>query len=487
MLTRFVPGPRRMSEIDLMAHLMRRAGFGAPRDQLETYAAQGYEAVVEHLLHPERHAAALDDEDLIRRYHADSNDMPVKDSGQSYWLYRMINTRRPLEEKLALFWHGLLPSGYTKVSRTIVLLRQIEMFRRFGMGSFHRLLLELSQDPAMLYWLDNKDNHRDEPNENYGRELLELFSMGVGNYSEQDVYEASRAFTGWTIYNTNLHTVRTEMMTNHPYGKLDWQFQYRQDDHDDGEKAFLGHRGAFNGEDVIDIICRQPSTARFLSRHLYSFFVADEPQVPAWQSVPPRDPKAIETLVQAYFENDYHIRPMLRLLFNSDFFKESAFAKVKSPTEIIVGTVRMVGGHRFPGLDDMKLAGEIGLMGQDILDPPSVEGWHTGAEWINSGALVQRVNFAVEQLSDPDKPGVKSIIDRIAAMESAPTPERLVDACLDLMGPLRVSEDTRRELVEQAAAGGEVRFDSESQLPRAAESVRRLLQLIVSTREYQLC
>ncbi|MCE2404280.1 MAG: DUF1800 domain-containing protein [Dehalococcoidia bacterium] len=473
-------------EIELMAHLMRRAGFGATRDELESYVAQGYEAVVEQLLDPQHAPAELDDEDLIRRYHTDANDMPVKDSGQSYWLYRMINTRRPLEEKLALFWHGLLPSGYTKVSRTMVLLRQIEMFRRFGMGSFHTLLMELSQDPAMLFWLDNKDNHKDEPNENYGRELLELFSMGVGNYTEQDVYEASRAFTGWTIYNADLHTVRTNMMTNHPYGKLDWQFQYLNEDHDDGEKAFLGQRGALNGEDVIDIICRQPATARFLSRHLYNFFVADEPQVPAWQTVPPRDPEAIQTLVDAYFENDYHIRPILRVLFNSDFFKKAAFAKVKSPTEVVVGTVRLVGGHRFPALEDMKLAGQIGLMGQEILDPPSVEGWHTGTEWINSGALVQRVNFAVEQLADPDKPGVRSIIDRIASM-GAVSPERLVDTCLDLVGPMRVSDDTRQQLVGQAEAGGEIRFDSEPVSRRAAESVKRLLQLIVSTREYQLC
>ena len=475
------------SEIGLMAHLMRRAGFGATRDELERYVAQGYEAVVEQLLDPQNAPAELDDEDLIRRYHTDANDMPVKDSGQSYWLYRMVNTRRPLEEKLTLFWHGLLPTGYTKVSRTMVLLRQVDMYRRFGMGSFRTLLVELSQDPAMLFWLDNKDNHKDAPNENYGRELLELFSMGVGNYTEQDVYEASRAFTGWTIYNAEHHSVRTNMMTNHPYGKLDWQFQYKSEDHDDGEKVFLGERGPLNGQDVIDIICRQPATARFLSRHLYNFFVADEPQVPAWQTVPPRDPEAIDMLVDAYFANDYQIHPMLRVLFNSDFFKNSAFAKVKSPAEVVVGTVRLVGGHRYPGLEDMKLAGEMGLMGQELLDPPSVEGWHTGTEWITSGALVQRVNFAVEQFGDADKPGVRAIINRITAMGDALSPERLVDTCLDLIGPVQVSEGTRQELLGQAAAGGGVRFASESETLRAVETVKRILQLIVATREFQLC
>ena len=473
-------------DIALMAHLLRRAGFGATREELEAYVVKGYETTVEELLYPENAAPALDDEDLIRRYHIDGNSMQAQNNGQSYWLYRMINTKRPLEEKLTLFWHGVFATAYSKLQRARPLLRQVDMFRRFGLGSFRTLLLELSMDPAMLFWLDNKDNHKDAVNENYGRELLELFSMGVGNYTEDDVRVASRAFTGWTLQNASLHTARVSRDSNWPYGKLDWQFQYRNDDHDDGEKTFLGQTGAFNGEDIIDIICRQPATARFISRHLYNFFVADEPQVPAWETVPPRDADAINTLTKAYFYYQYDVRSMLRILFNSEFFKNARFAKVKSPTEVVVGMVRLVGGHRFPAVEDINLPDEMAFMGQELLNPPSVEGWHTGAEWITSGSLVDRVNFASRQLADVNRPGISSIVNRIMDEGDRISPERLVDACLDLMGPLTVNQVTRQELVAHAVEGGELRFGSEEQYRSSAERIRETLQLIASTREYQL-
>ena len=430
--------------------------------------------------------AALEDEDLIRRYHIDQNNLLLLESCQAYWLYRMVNTRRTLEEKLALFWHGIFATGYTKINHPKAILNQLSMFRRDGMGSFRTLLGQLSRDPAMIFWLDNKDNHGDAVNENYGRELLELFSMGVGNYTEDDVRQASRSFTGWTIRNAPLHAARVSRDSVWPYGRLDWQFEYKDDDHDPGEKTFLGHTGAFNGEDVLDIICQQPATARFISRHLYNFFVADEPQVPAWQTVPPQEPEAISTLMDAFVKHEYDIRSVLRVLFNSDFFKNARYAKVKSPTEFVVGTVRLAGGHRFPSAEDINLASETGYMGQQLLDPPSVEGWHTGAEWIETGALVSRVNFAVEQLSDVNRPGVRSMIDRIIAQGDRMSPEPLVDACLDLMGPLTVSESTRQELIGHAVAGGELRFDSEDEARSSAERIKEMLQLIVPTREYQL-
>ena len=472
--------------IALMAHLLRRAGFGATRDELESYLAKGYEATVEELLHPENSPPAQEDEYLIRRYHVDANSMMYAESGQIHWLYRMINTKRPLEEKLALFWHGIFATSANKLNQIKLVAEQVDMFRRHGLGSFRTLLVKVSKDPAMLYWLDNKDSHKGAVNENYGRELLELFSMGVGNYTENDVRQASHAFTGWTIKNAAMHTARVSRDSNWPYGKLDWQFLYRDDDHDESEKTFLGRTGAFNGEDVIDIICQQPATARFIARHLYNFFVADEPQVPAWQTVPPRDPDAIATLMDAFVKYEYDIRSVLRVLFNSDFFKRAAFAKVKSPVELVVGTVRLVGGHRFPQVADLSIAQQTDFMGQGLLDPPSVEGWHSGMEWIATGSLVDRVNFAVKELADVDKPGVRSIINRIRAQGERMSPEGLVDACLDLMGPISVSEDTRRELLDHAVAQGEIQFGSEEEAHASAQKVAAILQLIVATREYQL-
>src|SRR5262245_36111356 len=154
-------------DIALMAHLLRRAGFGATREELERYVAKGYEATVEELLHPEDGPPALEDEDLIRRYHVDENSLMLIDSCQTYWLYRMVNTRRPLEEKIALFWHGVFATGYTKLNHPKAILNQIDMFRHYGLGSFHTLLRQLSRDPAMLFWLANKDNDKAAEYENY--------------------------------------------------------------------------------------------------------------------------------------------------------------------------------------------------------------------------------------------------------------------------------------------------------------------------------
>ena len=466
------------SEISLLAHLMRRAGFGATRAELESYVARSYEETVEELLHPENAPPALDDDDIARRYHVDVNNLMLIASCQTYWLHRMINSKRPLEEKLALFWHGVFATGYTKLNQPMAILRQIDLFRRFGLGSFRDLLVQISRNPAMIFWLDNKDNHGDAVNENYGRELLELFSMGVGNYTEDDVREASRAFTGWTMRNATLHTARAARDSIWPYGRLYWQFEYRDDDHDEGQKHFLGETKHFNGEDVIDFICKQPATARFVARHLYNFFVADEAQVPAWNTVPPRDPKAIETLTDAFISSGYEIRSVLRVLFNSDFFKEALFARVKSPAEFVAGTARLAGGHDFPSPDDVRLAQATDYMGQSLLDPPSVEGWHTGREWINTAGLVQRINFAVNEFSDAGRAGVRSIIDGVKTRDADLSPEEMVDACLDQLGPMNVSGETREELISQAASSGNGDGAPD-------ERIRGMLQLIVSTREFQ--
>ena len=441
-------------DLALMAHLLRRAGFGATRDELEGYVAKGYEASVEELLHPENAPSALENEDIFKRYHVGVNDFLEIKTCQAYWAYRMINTKRPLEEKLALFWHGVFATGNTKLGQPRTILKQIAMFRAYGLGSFRTLLEQLSKNPAMIFWLDNKDNHVGAVNENYGRELLELFSMGVGNYTEEDVRQASRAFTGWTIRSASMMTARSVQALVLPYGNLDWQFEYKDEDHDDGVKQFLGHEGAFNGEDIIAIICQQPATAGFIARHLYNFFVADEPQVPAWQTVPPRDPEAINTLMDAFVENDYDIRSALRVLFNADFFKNARFAKVKSPTELVVGTARIAGGPNLPLTTDVELGALPTIMGQTLLDPPSVEGWHTGMEWVTTGSLLDRVNYASELFADVGRPGVGSMISRIESQWDGVSPQGLVDACLDQIGPITVSGETKEELGNQPFSYG---------------------------------
>ena len=458
------------NDLSLYAHLMRRAGFGARRDELEAYAARGYEAVVEELLHPDLRPSL--EEDILHRY----NGWDEETGAAPAWLYRMVNTERPLEEKIALFWHHVFATGTSKAEHGPAAMGQISMFRRVGLLDLRTILLELSKDPAMIHWHDNSENHKGEPNENYGRELLELFSMGVGHYTETDVKMVGRAFTGWTfaqpipLYTNGLYSV---------------DFEYREDDHDDSVKTFLGEEGRFNGEDIIDIIVKQPATAEFISRHLYNFFVADEPQVPAWETEPPGDPEAIDTLVKAYVDSDGEIRPMLRVLFNSDFFKEARFKKVKSPTELVTGIIKLVGTERFPTPGFAKYAAATNVMGQMLMNPPTVEGWHTGAEWINGGTLNERVNFAVNQVGDATKPGVREIVDRLAAQDSPVSPGQLVDTCLDLVGSLVVSDDARDGLLEYANAAGELNFGTEAEREESEPHVVRMIQLIVATREYQ--
>ena len=461
-------------DIELMAHLMRRAGFGAAYPEIERRAAIGYEATVEELLSP------MDQPDLDRhildRYFVDWREMNALEVNQAYLTYRMINTQRPLQEKMTLFWHGILCTGNSKCEHGRQVQAQLDLFRALGMGSLRELLLELSRDPAMVFYLDNCMSHKDAINENFGRELLELFSMGVGmdgqaNYSEDDVKECARAFTGWTI---------TNAIPRYPYGRYESQFIFNSDDHDDGEKTFLGETGNFGGEEIINIIARQPATARFIARHLYNFFVADEPQVPAWQETPPRDPEDIKMLEDAYFESNYNISAMLRTMFNSDFFKNARFAKVKSPAETVAGTMRLVQDftHPKPGLHPIAM--EIRYMGQDLMNPPTVEGWHTGAEWIDSGTLVERINFTADQVGNTNLPGVRAIIDRLAA-ENQTQPRPFVHRCLDLVGAYQLPDDTLDYLVQHIEKGGPLN-------PAAADYAHRVaqtLQLIVATQEYQ--
>ena len=450
---------------------------------LEEYASKGYEAVVEELLNPGDPQVIPDD--ILRRQQPEMHEL--RTDLAAYWVYRLLSTTCPLEEKMVLFWHNVFATGNGKLNNSRSGYNQLEMFRRYGLGRFDELLVQLSRDPAMIVWLDNQTNHNGAINENYGREILELFSMGVGNYTEDDIKECSRAFTGWTLGNAEYMTLRAEKDSVWPYSRIAWHFDYQSDDHDDGEKTFLGESGRFNGEDVVEIICRQPATPRFIARHMYSFFVADEVPVPQWSYTPARDPDAIEELTQAYVDSGHDIRSMLRVLFNSGFFKSAQYSRVKSPAELVIGTLRMTGGYREPTTGIYTVPAEAGFMGQTLMNPPSVEGWHTGIEWINSGALVDRVNFAAGHLGDVDNPGVRAIIDRLADMDGGMlSPDELVDGCLDLVGPLAVSDETREELVTAASRGGDVALRDREPGDESEQRVGEVLKLIASSREYQL-
>ena len=464
------------SDRALVAHLMRRAGFGATPAELDTLAQeQTYEDIVEDLVNPERFEDL--DEAYIDRYY--SGEPVALHVGK--WLYRMVNTRRPLEEKMALFLHHIFPVAWGKSEHGPSLYTEIAMFRRVGLMDMKTILLELSRDPAMIFWLDNNENHKDEINENYGRELLELFSMGVGNYTEDDIKAASRAFTGWTF---------RQPLSLYLNGHYPAEFEFLEDDHDYDSKTFLGETGDFDGEDIIDIIVKQPATARFVSRHLYNFFVEDELQVPSWKTEPAKNEDAIAQLSKAFLETGGDMRAVLKEMFNSDWFKAAtSFKKVKSPTELIAGVLKQTGEFidPVPGIQNFAITslngslveGPLAIMGQRLMNPPTVEGWHTGHEWIDSGTLSERVGFVERQFEDLSKPGVKDMVDRVGSLDDDPS--QLVDRCLDLLGSINVSEQTYDSLVAYAKELSSIENDD----AEGSVGVHNLLQMTASTVDYQ--
>ena len=461
------------NDVALMAHLMRRAGFGAQYDELETRAAKGYEATVEELLNPTDESNGMD-LDLAERYYIEWNHF-IR-CVPEYIAFRMINSANQLEEKMVLFWHGILCTADSKTQSYVASYAELEMLRKCGMGSFKDLLLEISKDPAMVYFLDNCLSHKDAINENYGRELLELFSMGVGmdgkfNYTEDDVKECARAFTGWTIGNG---------IPAQPYGRYSSKFLFNPDDHDDGEKTFLGQTGNFNGEDIIDIIVKQPATARFISRHLYDYFIVDEAQVPGWMDTPPLDMETIKMLEDEYFRSGYDIRSMLRVLFNSDAFMNARFSRIKGPIETVIGTLRLVGDWTTPKPGFESIFEEMKHMGQEILNPPSVEGWHTGKEWIDGGTLLRRINFIADYVGDVSYPGIQEIVKSLASEGPTISPENLVDGCLRMLGHYELTDENHRMLLEHARNHGDLPTGNQ-EFP---QQVAKILQMIVATKEY---
>jgi Protein of unknown function (DUF1800) len=464
--------PRATSDREEMAHLLRRAGFGASADELDSYVAAGYAETVDALLTPSEETATYGcyaGHDLVDRYFTASVGPRGVEYAWPQWMWRLLTTTRPLQEKMALFWHGLFATAAKYPVPCSAQLQQIEMFRRRGMGSFEELLRCLSRDPAMLFWLDNQSNHKDAPNENYGRELLELFTMGVGNYTEADVKAAARAFTGWTV---------GPMMPQFFLGTFPASFRYDDADHDATDKTFLGHVGAFNGDDVIAIIVEQPATARFIAERLYRFFVTDEPDESGRAE--------IASLADVFRESDGDVRSVLRAIFMSDHFRspQVRYRKVKSPVELMVGTARLTGRWSLPTNEVAELAYNAHFMGQSLLNPPSVEGWHEGEEWIDSAGLIERINCASTEIARPGAPGVARILERVADYADR-QPAAWVDACLEAMGSLKLSAQTRQVLAERFA--DTTLSDHHGNAQAIQECTLEVLRAIVATPDYQYC
>ncbi|HEY7035826.1 MAG TPA: DUF1800 domain-containing protein [Thermomicrobiales bacterium] len=488
-----------------IAHLLRRAGFGATPAELDEYVKLGFDDSVDRLLHPE------DVEEGDVELPAELNPDPTRlQSIQLQWLYRMVNTNRPLAEKIAFFWHGHFATSIEKVKSVTLMWNQYETLRDNGLGKFEDLVLAVSKDPAMLVWLDNSRSRKEAPNENYGRELMERFTLGVGNYTEDDVKAASRAFTGWSIQIQRGAQVGDEDLAKDPQlesgltadelkqlkekkknGTLtkeekaqlkqekrtrDAAFIFRPAWHDDGQKTYLGQTGNWDGADVVRIVTEDPACAEFVARSLFSFFVWDNP-----------DDKTLAPFVDAFTKSGGDIRETLGAIFRSpEFSSDQAYrALVKSPIEVLVSTVKLL------DLDITKQTVNpktVQAMGQVLFAPPNVGGWTSGLGWIGPSSLLERYNV-VGQLLSGGKKNAQGGFDQSAFLGDAAikTADDLVDLVVARMLDGDIEPDQRTALVTYLALddkGATSTFSPDE--AHFADKLRGLIRLATTVPTYQL-
>ncbi|WIM13156.1 MAG: putative SIGNAL PEPTIDE PROTEIN [Enhydrobacter sp.] len=387
----WMPRPGRAASamgFDVARHLLSRTAFGATPAEVEALASMDFPAAIERLLatgHPKTATPApgwVDEtlsalRELRRKARAAAgktqDGKPVNEAARlvrahgqelrSWWIGEMLATNQPLVEKMTLFWHNHFTSSIQKVRYVPALYRQNVLFRREALGNFATLLKAVARDPAMLIYLDGVRNMARQPNENFARELLELFTLGEGHYSEADIKSAARAFTGWSI------------------DRDSGQFVDRMQLHDDGEKTFLGQSGHFTGDDILAILLRHPRTAETIVEKLWREFVSFTP-----------GPAEVKHLAAVFRGNNYEMKPLLRALFLSPAFRDPANrgALIKSPVELIVGTVHVFG---LPVPDPTPLVRMTAGLGQALFAPPNVKGWPGGESWITTSTLLLRQQF----------------------------------------------------------------------------------------------
>lgn len=423
---------------DRAAHLLERAGFGGTPDQIEALASMSPSAAVRSLVHFDN----VDNSHLLPFEHSGVHDPGLepfppsrpattelaKETGEAlgvkvkpqgnrrlqpvvnkffywlrasvletnrvsyWWANRMLASNTPLQEKMALFWHGHYAINESKVRDYRKLLTELELFHEMGMGSFRDLMVAVAQDPAMLSFLDAGVNVKGAPNENFAREIMELFTMGVGNYSETDIREAARAFTGWNY--------------------VDLDFVINEDQHDAGPKTFLGRTGNFDGVEIIDLIMEQPVTSEYIASKLYRYFVRQDLSA-----------ELASELGDIFRDANFEVAPLLEAIFMSkDFYSPASVgSQIKSPVQLAVSTYKKLGLDTVPGVPDFNRA--TGALSQSLFRPPTVAGWAGGRSWVTPGLLLERGNFARDVLFPdinfipPDRRNgsgeIRSVADRI--------------------------------------------------------------------------
>jgi hypothetical protein len=491
----------------MASHLLRRAGFGGTLQEVDTLVQLGPEKAVASIV---QYSSIKDDlpdlqfgemtapgmgrgrgmgrgaqAEIVQKMSPQERRafQQVQNGAQRakeqelrlWWLDRMVRTRRPLEEKMTLFWHGLLVSSVSTVKNAYFVYKQNQLYRRFATGNFRQLILEVSKDPAMLMYLNNDQNVKAHPNENYARELMELFTMGIGNYTENDIKESARAFTGWT--------------------HLGDQFVFRPQQHDAGIKTFLGQRGNLNGDQIVEIIFQQAATSKYIATRLIRFFGIDEPSS-----------DIVTELAAAVRRNSFEIAPTLQALFASKWFysEDVMLRQIKSPVQLVVGALRGLGVNM---TQPQQVINALQIMGQELFNSPTVKGWDGGRAWINTSTLFARYNLpaylgtgrlpsASRQTPPPGSDartqytefdsGWNPQADLAAA--GTVTTDGVVDLYLQKLLGFPLDPRKRDELITYMNGTG----DAQSHMhdPITLESDRRirgLVHLIMAMAEYQLC
>jgi uncharacterized protein (DUF1800 family) len=366
------------------AHLLRRAGFGGTPEEIGQLQALGPKAAAEKLLTLNDNDQTQGNPHNLEKTFTNALELnggriagvqgTVVLTLQAWWVHKMLSTTQPLKEKMTLFWHGHFATGQDKVRNSFALQQQNELFRRMGFGKFDALTLAVAKDPAMLRYLDNDENKKDHPNENFARELMELFTMGVhGGYSEKDVQESARAFTGWTFKNNN----KDLGAYKNP------QFMFIPKNHDTGTKTFLGQTSNFDGAEIVRIVTHHPSSAEFMTAKIWRYFVSENL------------PKSVhDDLIKTWTESKLDVRELLRTIFTSEAFyaPENRNVLIKSPLEYVIGSLRSVNAKLRPE-QELSLMNMLGAQAQIPFYPPNVKGWDGGLDWIADATLLNRIQF----------------------------------------------------------------------------------------------
>ena len=476
---------------DVIAHLLRRAGFGASSDDLATFGALSHGNAVDRLINYDSIPDDVDTKIGQAGFVGTTSNGPfspntVVNDARQRWLFRMLHTNRPLQEKMTLFWHNYFATGYTKVSGATSAIDgtrlmsakaaedpkgqrgQMETLRANALGSLRDLLLAIAQDPAMLIWLDGNTNTKNNPQENFGRELMELFSRGVGFYTESDVYAAARVFTGW---NLRIDRGATD-------GTSAYSFVYNATNHETAAKTFsfpiysdggstipsrAASAGMQDGIDLINALAMHPETARRVAGKLYQFFVSET--IPA-------DPGFINQLATTYLQSGSNIRPVVSsLLLSAQFVDVSAFfTRYSWPAEYIVRSMKEAG---WTGFSVGTALTPLVNMGQQLFEPPDVAGWDLGPNWFSTGKMLARMNFAAT-LSSNQKFRLAT-----AAASAKESPQALTNFILSRMTPA-ASSSMIGDLMAYASSAAWTGSDTQMQTKASG-----LVHLILGSAEYQ--